>query len=45
MIKELPIFKNFLDLKKAFDTLDYDHRQEILEQNGVGAKTLWLLQF
>ena len=42
-IQQVPVFEVFLDLKKAYDTLDRGRTLEILEQYGAGARMLRLL--
>jgi retron-type reverse transcriptase len=44
LIQQVPIFEIFIDLKKAYDTLDRERTLEILEHYGVGALTLQLLR-
>jgi hypothetical protein len=44
VIQQVPVFKIFIDLKKAYDTLDRERTLEILERYGVGALTLQLLR-
>jgi len=44
-IQQVPVFEVFLDLKKAYDTLDRDEwTLMILEQYGVGARSIRLLR-
>jgi hypothetical protein len=43
LIQQVPVFEVFIDLKKAYDTLDRERTLEILECYGVGALTLQLL--
>jgi hypothetical protein len=43
-IQQVPVFEIFLDLKKAYDTLDRARTLEILERYGVGALTIQLLR-
>lgn len=43
-IQQVPIFEVFLDLRKAYDTLDRERTLEILAQYGAGARMLRLLR-
>ena len=43
-IAQVPLFEVFLDLKKAYDTLDRDRTLAILEAYGVGPRILALLK-
>jgi len=43
-IQQVPVFEVFLDLKKAYDTLDRERTLTILEQYGVGARSIRLLR-
>jgi len=43
-IQQVPLFEIFLDLRKAYDTLDRDRTLQILEAYGVGPRALGLLR-
>ena len=44
VVEQSPLFKVFLDLKKAYDTLDRHRALEILEAYGAGPRMLRLLR-
>ena len=44
MLKQVPLFGIFLDLRKAYDTLDRDRALDILAAYGVGPRCLRLLR-
>ena len=43
-VAQVPVFEVYLDLKKAYDTVDRERLLEILEKYGVGECTLRLLR-
>lgn len=43
-IRQVPLYEIFLDLRKAYDTLDRDRTLQILEGYGVGPRALGLLR-
>ena len=43
-LKQVPLYGIFLDLRKAYDTLDRDRALDILEGYGVGPRALRLLR-